>query len=44
MAQRMDYNAATPAVVKALERVCDHIMQSGLPKLLEALTPAVTLT
>jgi hypothetical protein len=32
MTQRMDYNAATPAGVKALERVHGHIMQSGLPK------------
>jgi AhpD family alkylhydroperoxidase len=30
----MDYNAATPAGVKALERVYGHIMQSGLPKAL----------
>jgi AhpD family alkylhydroperoxidase len=34
MTQRMDYIAATPASVKALERVYHHIMQSGLPKAL----------
>jgi AhpD family alkylhydroperoxidase len=34
MTPRMDYNAATPAGVKALERVYGHIMQSGLPKAL----------
>ena len=32
MTQRMDYNAATPAGVKALGGVYGHIMQSGLPK------------
>ena len=31
---RMDYNAATPAGVKALGGVYGHIMQSGLPKAL----------
>ena len=34
MTQRMDYNAATPAGVKALGGVYRHIMQSGLPKTL----------
>ena len=34
MTQRMDYNAATPAGVKALGGVYGHIMQSGLPKAL----------
>lgn len=34
MPQRMDYNAATPAGVKALGGVYAHIMQSGLPKAL----------
>jgi AhpD family alkylhydroperoxidase len=34
MTQRMDYNAATPAGVKALEGVHRHIMRSGLPKAL----------
>lgn len=32
MTQRLDYDAATPAGVKALERVYGHILQSGLPK------------
>ena len=32
MTQRMDYDAATPAGVKALGGVYGHIMQSGLPK------------
>lgn len=32
MTQRMDYNAATPAGVKALGGVYGHILQSGLPK------------
>jgi AhpD family alkylhydroperoxidase len=34
MTQRMDYNVATPAGVKALNGVYGHIMQSGLPKAL----------
>lgn len=34
MSQRMDYNAATPAGIKALGGVYGHIMQSGLPKTL----------
>ncbi len=34
MTQRMDYNAATPAGVKALGGVYAHIRQSGLPKTL----------
>jgi AhpD family alkylhydroperoxidase len=34
MTQRMDYNAATPAGVKALRGVNAHIKQSGLPKTL----------
>jgi AhpD family alkylhydroperoxidase len=34
MTQRMDYNAATPAGMKALGGVYGHIMQSGLPKVL----------
>jgi alkylhydroperoxidase family enzyme len=34
MTQRMDYNAATPAGVKALGGVYARIMQSGLPKTL----------
>src|SRR5687767_3252046 len=34
MTQRMDYNAATPAGVKALGAVYSHIRQSGLPKTL----------
>lgn len=34
MTQRMDYNAATPAGMKALGGVYGHILQSGLPKLL----------
>jgi AhpD family alkylhydroperoxidase len=34
MTIRVDYNAAAPAGVKALERVYGHIMQSGLPKTL----------
>ena len=32
MTQRMDYNAATPAGVKALGGVHSYIAQSGLPK------------
>ncbi len=32
MSQRMNYNAATPAGMKALGGVYSHIMQSGLPK------------
>ncbi|HVJ34439.1 MAG TPA: carboxymuconolactone decarboxylase family protein [Terriglobia bacterium] len=34
MTARMDYNAATPAGVKALAGVYGHIAQSGLPKTL----------
>jgi AhpD family alkylhydroperoxidase len=34
MTQRMDYNAATPAGMKALGGVYGHILQSGLPKAL----------
>ncbi len=34
MAQRMDYNAAAPAGMKALGGVYGYIMQSGLPKAL----------
>jgi AhpD family alkylhydroperoxidase len=34
MAQRMDYNAATPAGMKALGTVYGHILQCGLPKTL----------
>lgn len=34
MMQRMDYNAATPAGMKALGGVYAHILQSGLPKTL----------
>ena len=34
MAQRLDYNAATPAGVKALGAVYGHVLQSGLPKAL----------
>src|SRR5215510_6697278 len=34
MTLRMDYNAATPAGVKALGGVYGHIKQSGLPKTL----------
>jgi AhpD family alkylhydroperoxidase len=34
MTQRMDYNAATPAGMKALGGVYGYIMQSGLPKTL----------
>jgi AhpD family alkylhydroperoxidase len=34
MTQRMDYNAATPAGMKALGGVYGHILQSGLPKVL----------
>ena len=34
MTHRLDYTAATPAGVKALERVYGHIMQCGLPKAL----------
>jgi AhpD family alkylhydroperoxidase len=34
MTQRLDYNAATPAGMKALGGVYGHIMQSGLPKVL----------
>lgn len=32
MTQRMDYNAVTPAGLKALGGVYGHILQSGLPK------------
>jgi AhpD family alkylhydroperoxidase len=34
MTQRMDYNSATPAGMKALGGVYGHILQSGLPKVL----------
>lgn len=34
MTQRLDYDAASPAGVKALERVYGHVMQCGLPKAL----------
>ena len=34
MTQRMDYNAASPAGMKALGGVYGHILQSGLPKVL----------
>ncbi|WP_198117054.1 carboxymuconolactone decarboxylase family protein [Massilia rhizosphaerae] len=34
MTQRMDYNAASPAGMKALGGVYGHVMQSGLPKIL----------
>jgi AhpD family alkylhydroperoxidase len=34
MTQRMDYNTATPAGMKALGGVYGHILQSGLPKVL----------
>jgi AhpD family alkylhydroperoxidase len=34
MTQRMDYNAATPAGMKALGGVYGHVMQCGLPKVL----------
>ena len=34
MTQRMDYNAATPAGMKALGTVHGHVSQSGLPKVL----------
>ena len=34
MTQRMDYNAATPAGMKALGGVYGHVLQSGLPKTL----------
>ena len=34
MSQRMDYNATTPAGMKALGGVYGHIMNSGLTKLL----------
>lgn len=34
MKQRMDYNAATPAGIKALGGVYGHVLQSGLPKVL----------
>jgi AhpD family alkylhydroperoxidase len=34
MTQRMDYDVATPAGVKALNGVYGHIMQNGLPKAL----------
>jgi AhpD family alkylhydroperoxidase len=34
MTQRMDYNIATPAGMKALGGVYGHVMQSGLPKVL----------
>ncbi len=32
MAQRMDYDSATPAGVEALNGVYDYIMHSGLPQ------------
>jgi hypothetical protein len=32
MAQRMDYDSATPAGVEALNGVYDYIMHSGLPR------------
>jgi AhpD family alkylhydroperoxidase len=34
MTERLDYNAATPAGMRALGGVHGHIMQSGLPKAL----------
>jgi AhpD family alkylhydroperoxidase len=34
MTQRLDYNATSPAGMKALERVYGHILQCGLPKAL----------
>jgi hypothetical protein len=34
MPLRVDYNTATPADVKVLERVYGHIVQSGVPKAL----------
>ena len=34
MSQRMNYNAASPAGMKALGGVYGHIMQSGLAKTL----------
>jgi AhpD family alkylhydroperoxidase len=34
MSQRMDYNKATPAGMKALGGVYGHVMQSGLPSAL----------
>lgn len=34
MTQRLDYDIASPAGVKALERVFGHVMQCGLPKAL----------
>jgi AhpD family alkylhydroperoxidase len=34
MTQRMDYKAATPAGVKALDDVYSYVFQSGLPKAL----------
>lgn len=34
MTQRLDYDAASPAGVKSLERVYGHVMQCGLPKAL----------
>jgi AhpD family alkylhydroperoxidase len=34
MAPRLDYNAATPAGMKALAGVYAHVVQSGLPKVL----------
>jgi AhpD family alkylhydroperoxidase len=34
MTQRMDYNAASPAGMKALGGVYGHILQCGLPKVL----------
>jgi len=34
MTQRMDYNATTPAGMKALGGVYGHVLQSGLPKTL----------
>jgi AhpD family alkylhydroperoxidase len=34
MTQRMDYEAVTPAGVRALDDVCGYVFQSGLPKTL----------
>jgi AhpD family alkylhydroperoxidase len=34
MTQRVDYNAVTPAGVKALNGVYGHVMRSGLAKVL----------
>lgn len=34
MTQRLDYDIASPAGVKALERVYGHVLQCGLPKAL----------